>query len=147
MSERLWWHVSRITHPTQVLIPWFRRLTLIPHTIISFAMFWGAMVDKGSFTAPVFAPIFEWADLTVWALMFLISGIACVIAIFNNSWKMYFLGNISTLSLSLLWLAALIDARFHQGYIVSTAAFGLWGFVVATCVVLAVIPTRVIRTR
>lgn len=138
----------RVLKPKEILRPLNRRFTMIPHMVLAIAMAWAAFLDKsGSFQDPKFTPIFDWASLEVWGAAFGLAGLLAIIAIVTASWRSYVAANILTLGLSLVWFVTLISARFQLGYEVSTHNYGLWGFIISTCIVLAITPTRVTRTR
>ena len=133
--------------PKEILRPLYLRFTLIPHAIIGSAVSYGAAFDRVSFDSPVYGAMFEWISLTFLGIMFFISALMAVYVIISGSWKAYFLGNVMTFSLSLMWLVSLVVARFQYEYSVSTAWLGLWSFILATCILLAATPTNVVETR
>lgn len=138
--------IYSLRRPRQVLRPIGRRYMMIPHAVICFSMAWGASFDRKSFSSPIFAPIFELAPLTLWGILFGVVGILAIYTALSASWVGYFASNTTLCGLSSLWFSALSYARFFADVDVSTPAFGLWLFVVSTCLILAASPTRVVQT-
>ena len=133
----------RLFKPHQILKPSWKRFLIIPHAAIGFGMAYGSSADRGSFTSPVFDPIFAWAPLTVWGILFGVGAVLALHAAFTASWLSYNVSNLVTLFLSSMWFAALVNARFIEGFAVTSPAFGLWGFIIVDCFIIAVLPTLI----
>lgn len=129
------------------MIPRSRRLAVIPHLVFGAMACFAALFDQDSFTNPVYNSLFEFVALEAWGLGFGASAGAAFVVLLTGSFRAYVFANLTMLFMSTSWLLALIKARFVDGYDVTALAFGLWIFVVATCVVNAAIPVAVVEVK
>ena len=140
-------HVIRLLWPSEILQSSYRRWAILPHLVLAIPTGLGPFIDAGSYSSPVFAAIFALLSPKVWGVMFLLVAALCFHVIFTASWHAYRTANALHMTLCAAWLASLSWGRLVDGYPVSLPAFGLWGGMLACGLVLAVIPTPVLRTR
>lgn len=129
------------------VIPPSRRLAVIPHFFFGALACLGAWIDRASYRQTVYDSLFEYIPLEVWAIGFGLAAFAAGVTMVTGLFRAYVIANLAMLFLSCSWFIALLKTRFIDNEQVTPLGFGLWMFVVLTCLVNAAIPTTVITVR